>query len=119
MEIQGSLNEQTVDRGETNILNPCTIGLDEMLYFASSAPDSFLMCFLHMPKSSAKTGKCRLADIPTSSAISGIDNDVFEHITALNALIFHQFMNWIARWNIGHLLSFLTIFKKLVPFRHI
>ena len=31
VEIQGSLNQQTVDGGQTDFLNPLTIGLDEML----------------------------------------------------------------------------------------
>jgi hypothetical protein len=59
------------------------------------------------------------ADMPMSFAISSIDNDVFEYTTALHALIFYQLRNWMTRWNIGHLPSFLTIFKTVVPFRHI
>jgi hypothetical protein len=72
-----------------------------------------------MQKFLVKTGKCSPANMPTSSAICGVANDVFEHITALYALIFHQLRNWMARWNFGHLSSFLTIFKTFVPFRHI
>jgi hypothetical protein len=72
-----------------------------------------------MPKFLVKTGKCSPADMPTSSAICSIANDVFEHNTALYALIFYQLKNWIARWNIVRLPLFLTIFKSLVLFRHI
>jgi len=49
-----------------------------------------LMCSFYMPKFLVKTGKCSLADMRTSSAICSIANDIFEHNTALYALIFYQ-----------------------------